>query len=107
MNAIGQYLASGDLIFSEWFTRQGDNCYIYVEVIDGSGELTVTAFHKDPEETTNYDGVTTGSSVVISGVGQDKLTPTSLLELVRLKFSVASAGVRFRVIGISWYNNAN
>ena len=110
MRALGQHLDAGDSVSSDWFPRQGDNCIVYWEVIDAGsgGNLVVTIYHKDPEDT-SQDGAVPGTSSAGSqtNAGRESSTANGLLELVKLKFAASTAAVQFRVLGITWYNDSH
>ena len=116
----GQYLitknfANGVMVYSPWMPRGGDNLRFTLDVADiVGGNLTVTAFHKNSEDT--GDGSTTSTAI---GPVTTVVPPRSdaehlgLKELVRYRFVFKASvdgtigWVLFRMLPPVWFDTLN
>lgn len=99
----------GTRVFSPWFPRQGDNAIFTVDVVAISGvTLSVEVFTKNTEDAGNGSPVSPASGslsgIVDPGAVAATWGPDTLLELVRYRYTVESAGdwVLFRMLTPVW-----
>ncbi len=106
-----QYLFKGDVIFSPWMSRSGDNLLINVEVaaLDGTDAgLDTEVYMKNSEDT--GDGTLKGTALAITAVGRDSKEFLGMEELVRYKFELPTAAtdgsrVLFRMLSPVWFDD--
>lgn len=118
MMIIGESLVSGVTAYSPWFEAFGPGatfaCAMLAMTAPGTTELTIVVQTKNllevDEDATNLTPIGIGSWVV-GAVGIDSATYEGFLELVRFKYSVASARghdvVHFQLLPPAWRDDCS
>ena len=100
----GQLLNTGDVVYSPWMPRGGDNAIFHVEYIDGGATLDIGIVDKNSDTTGNGTEVATFTQLTAAGIGSKPVS--GLKELVRFKFTAggASGTVLLRTLTTVWYD---
>lgn len=106
------------VVYSPWFSRQGDYMRATVEVINATTNCTLvtTLFSKDSEDPSNGAEVSAGQAISQTGPAAGLTTTewrpstgTGINELVRYRFTVTQTGVAsewilFRGLPPVWFD---
>ena len=104
----GQLLIRGSSdtkVYSPWMPRGGDYLRATAEYIAGNGDLTVSVYTKNKEET--GDGTAVTGSISLTSAGRTTAEFTGLEELVRYEFTAGGSTSQwflFRMLGPVWFD---
>jgi len=107
---IGDLMTQGEVVFTEWFSREADNAYFFCEVVTFANlaEVAIDIYHKNAEEAgdgTNKESFTTITSATIG-----EKESLGLKELVRFRITISNGGgggvstARVRFLSPIWFN---
>ena len=111
----GQYLFNGDVVWSPWMKRGGNNIRVTVDLIANTTgtEVQIELFDKKSEDAGDGNPVDASNVIKTSTVGQSVGAWSGLEDLVRYKISADKAGgsdsdyVLFRMLTPVWFESVN
>jgi len=110
----GSVPATGIMVYSPWFPKQGDSLRATAELVQVNGAtLKVEAFSKNTEDTGDGTNADAATNITLAATGRTTAEWTSgtatLKELVRYRFkvtgTVVSDWVLFRMLAPVWFDS--